>query len=454
MNTQSTILIIDDEQNTLEGLKAIMSNEGYAVLTAQSAEKAMRVLNSVDVDVVITDLMLPGTDGMTFARSILTEYPGTQVIIMTAFGTVKSAVEAMKEGVYNYLTKPIDIDELLVITKKALDESRLRKENIDLKSKIEAKYKFKNIIGTSGAMLAVFEKVLKVARTNSTVLLRGESGTGKELIAHAIHENSVRSGKPFIEINCSAFPDTLLESELFGYEKGAFTGAYKTKIGRFETAEGGTIFLDEIGDINPTVQVKLLRVLQEKTFTHLGSTVIRSIDVRVVTATNTNLEQAIKDGKFREDLYYRLNVIPIILPPLRERKGDIPLLIDYFIKKYSAENNKPPMKLSKEAEHILFNYHWPGNVRELENAIENAVVMCDKTVITGEDLPPYLISRETTTALGEYEQPLDYTVQREQTEKKLIAKALEQAGGSKTKAAELLGISLRTLHYKVKKYGL
>lgn len=298
-----------------------MTHEGYNVLTALSAEDGLKLLEEKDVDLVITDLKLSGLDGMDLARKVIKNYTDTQVMIITAFGTVKSAVEAMKEGVYNYITKPVNIDELLVITEKALNENKLRKENIDLRSKVEAKYKFDNIVGVSGPMVEIFEKVLKVAKSNSTVLLRGDSGTGKELIAHAIHEHSNRADKDFVEINCSSFPDTLLESELFGYEKGAFTGAYKTKIGRFEAAEEGTIFLDEIGDISPAIQVRLLRVLQEKTFSRLGSTKTQKVDVRVIAATNMNLENAIKEGKFREDLYYRLNVIPIMIPPLRKRKG-------------------------------------------------------------------------------------------------------------------------------------
>jgi len=357
MSVKNTLLIVDDEPNTIVGLKEILSQEGYNVLTAYNAENGIEQLKDNDVDLVITDLMLPGKSGMEFSRYILEESPDTQIIIITAFGSVKSAVEAMKEGVYNYITKPINLDELLLIIGKALKESELERENIDLKSKSEAKYTFKNIIGRSGPLVEVFEKVLKVARSNSTVLLRGESGTGKELIAHAIHKHSNRVEKPFVEINCSAFPDTLLESELFGYEKGAFTGAYKKKNGRFEAAEGGTIFLDEIGEISPAVQVKLLRILQEKTFSRLGSTHFQCIDVRVIAATNTNLENAIKVGRFREDLYYRLNVIPIMLPPLRKRKGDIPLLIDHFLKKYAKANNKKPPGITPEVREILERYH-------------------------------------------------------------------------------------------------
>lgn len=455
MNTKETLLIVDDEPNTLEGLKEIMTQEGYHVLTALSAEDGLKQLNNDDVDLLITDLMLPGMDGMEFARTVLHDYTGIQVVIITAFGTVKSAVEALKEGIYNYITKPVNIDELLVITKKALDESRLRKEYVDLKSKVDAKYKFKNIIGSSGAMIKVFEKVLKVAKTNSTVLLRGESGTGKELIARAIHEKSARAEKPFIATDCTSFPDTLLESELFGYEKGAFTGAYKTKIGLFEAAEDGTIFLDEIGNISPDVQIRLLRVLQEKAFSRLGSTKMQKADVRVIAATNTNLENAIKKGTFREDLYYRLNVIPIVLPLLKERKSDIPLLIDHFIKKYAAENGKQVMNCTTETEQLLIGHNWPGNVRELENAIENAVVMCDKSVIIVDDLPKYLITKyEKSKPAKLPEDELDLSAQLELSERRIIKRAIEKADYNKTKAAELLGINLRTFHNKAKKYNL
>ena len=459
MVKKDTLLIVDDEEHTLNGLKEIMSQEGYNVFTALSAEDGIDHLSKQDIDLVITDLQLPGMDGLELSRNVLKDYPATQVVIITAFGTVESAVQAMKDGVYNYITKPIkNIDELLVITKKALDESSMKREITDLKSKIAAKYSMNNIVGVSGPIVEVFEKVLKVAKTNSTVLLRGESGTGKELIAHAIHERSNRNKKQFVEINCSAFPDTLLDSELFGYEKGAFTGADKTKFGRIETAEGGTILLDEIGDINPAVQMKLLRLLQEKTFTRLGSTKTQTADVRVIAATNANLENAIKDGTFREDLYYRLNVIPILLPPLRKRRNDIPLLIDHFIDKYTKKNNLKRMKISSEAIDLLTNYAWPGNVRELENAIENSVVMCDKKTIAISDLPQYLHTRDikgrNVSAVNFPKDELDYSTQLELSERQIIQKALEKTDHNKTKAAELLGISLRTMRYKVKKYNL
>ncbi|MFC1562040.1 sigma-54-dependent transcriptional regulator [candidate division KSB1 bacterium] len=455
MDIHHRLLVIDDELNTLEGLKEILSQEGYQVMTSLSGEEGIETLKKNDFDLIITDLMLPGMSGMEFSSHVLKEYPDIKIIIITAFGTVRSAVEAMKEGVFNYITKPIDIDEMLIVIGKALKEQSLEMENIALKSKTEAKYTFDNIIGQSGPMIEIFEKVLKVAKSSSTVMLRGESGTGKELIAHSIHQHSNRVDKPFVEINCSAFPDTLLDSELFGYERGAFTGAYKTKIGRFESAEEGTIFLDEIGDINPSVQVKLLRILQEKTFSRLGSTKNININVRVIAATNSNLEASIKEGKFREDLYYRLNVIPIIIPPLRKRKSDIALLFDHFILKYSRENNKKAPGISPKVRQLLLNYHWPGNVRELENAIENAVVMCDTNVVTEEHLPSYLTTLQSpVTSVDLPGEEMDYQTQLELSERQIIQKALEKVDYNKTKAAELLGISLRTMRYKVKKYSL
>ncbi|MFC1477201.1 sigma-54-dependent transcriptional regulator [candidate division KSB1 bacterium] len=455
MNKIPRLLVIEDEPNTLEGLEEILTQEGYVVITAPTAEIGKKELKNNDVDLVITDLILPGMNGLDLSRFILKEYPDIRIIIITAFGTVKSAVEAMKEGVYNYITKPIDIDELLLVVEKALRERKLELENVEFRTREEAKYKFHNIIGKSGAIVEIFEKVLKVAPTNSTILLRGESGTGKELIARAIHKHGKRSDNPFVEINCSAFPDTLLESELFGYEKGAFTGAYKQKTGRVESAEGGTLFLDEIGDINPSVQVKLLRLLQEKTITRLGSTKNMEVDVRVVAATNSDLETAIKEGQFREDLYYRLNVIPITIPPLRKRRSDIVILIDHFIRKYSNENNKAVPEIAQKATQLLINYHWPGNVRELENALENAIVMCDQDVIEVEHLPPYLSTLKLADIHIELpDDELDYQTQLETSERQIIKKALEKAKLNKTKAAELLGISLRTMRYKVKKYNI
>jgi len=455
MSNNTSILIVEDERNTLNGLKEILVQEGYKVYGALSAEAGWQQIIENEIDLVLTDMMLPGMDGMDLSKKLLKDYPEIQIVIMTAYGTVKSAVKAMREGVYNYITKPIDLDELLVTIDKAVGEKVLKQENIDLKSKVNAKYQFENIIGRSGPIIEVFEKVMKVAKSNSTVIVRGESGTGKELIARAIHNKSNRGDKPFVEINCSSFPDTLLESELFGYEKGAFTGAYKTKIGRIEAAEGGTIFLDEIGDINGSVQVRLLRVLQEKTISKLGSTTNTHVDIRLIAATNANLENYIKEGKFREDLYYRLNVIPLHLPPLRKRKADIPLLVNHFVEKYAKENEKSNIVLSEKSLDILIKYNWPGNVRELENAIENAIVMADDSLIIPDDLPIYInTNKEPSSAITLLDDEWDYSIQLENSEKQIIEKALHKTKSNKTKAAELLGISLRTMRYKVKKYGL
>ncbi len=450
------ILIVEDEINTLEGLKELLYDEGYDVEGALTAEDAIKKIKSDYVDLLLTDLMLPGLDGIELFLKAKEIDPNITAVIITAYGSVRSAVNAMKMGVYDYVTKPINFEELLITIRKAIEERNLKEENIILKNQLKEKFGFNNIIGKSGPMQEVFKRVRKVASSNSTVMIRGESGTGKELIARALHYNSPRRAKPLVEINCSAFPDNLLESELFGYEKGAFTGAYKTKKGRMETANGGTIFLDEIGEISLPIQVKLLKVLQDKIITRLGSTKDIEIDVRVIAATNTDLEKALKEGRFREDLYYRLNVITILIPPLRERKSDIPLLIEHFIQKYSKENNKKIEGISKEALSICMDFHWPGNVRELENAIENAVVMCEDSIITQKDLPSYLYSEVFVPTVKEsiFDKDSDYASQLEEAEKLIIKKALMETGNNRTKAAKKLGISIRTMRYKVKKYKL
>jgi len=450
------ILVVDDEVHTLEGLSELLTDEGYDIESAISAEEALQKLSKNCIDLLLTDLMLPSLDGLELYLKAKEIDPKITAVIMTAYGSVKSAVSAMREGVYDYVTKPIDFDELLITIKKALDERELKEENIILRDQVDKKYGFENIIGKSGPMQEIFKRIMKVAPTNSTVMIRGESGTGKELIAGALHYKSKRRTKPLIEINCSSFPDSLLESELFGYERGAFTGAYKTKKGRMELSDSGTIFLDEIGDISPAIQVKLLKVLQDKVITRLGSTKNIDIDVRVIAATNTDLEKAIKEGRFREDLYYRLNVITIVVPPLRERKSDIPLLIDHFIEKYSKENNRKIDGITKEALDICLDFHWPGNVRELENAIENAVVMSEGTSITEKDLPSYLhaTSLVPSIEINDIELNGNFDSQMHQAERLIFERALKEAGGNRTKAAEKLGISLRTMRYKVRKYNL
>ncbi|MDZ7291461.1 MAG: sigma-54 dependent transcriptional regulator [candidate division KSB1 bacterium] len=457
-----SILIVEDDRNTLSGLVEILEEEGYEVKGVDSGPKALRILERERFDILLTDLKMPEIDGMQLYEQSQTLAPEMKTIVMTAYSSVKEAVDAMKRGVYEYLTKPLNLDELFVILRKALEDQNLRREYEELKDRLQVSYRFESIIGKSPAMQQVFKTIYKVAKSQATVLIRGESGTGKELVARAIHYNSPRANGPMVEISCAAFPETLLESELFGYEKGAFTGADTRKKGRFELAQGGTIFLDEIGDISASVQTKLLRVLQEKEISRLGSNESIKVDVRVITATNRDLEQALNSGQFREDLYYRLNVIPLFLPPLRERREDIPLLIDHFIKRYSRLNNKPMLSISAEALELCLNYNWPGNVRELENAIENAIVLGEGEILLPEHLPVTLAMRKAATE--SYVQPgvdnlfatsgTSYREKMEAAEKLVLEEAIRRAGGNKSEAAKQLGISLRTMRYKIQKYNL
>ncbi|MDW7681344.1 MAG: sigma-54 dependent transcriptional regulator [bacterium] len=451
------ILIVEDDLNTLSGMVEILQDEGYETVGVKSSEQALKLLQNEQFDLMLTDLRLPEMDGLMLYEKAVPYNADMKTIVMTAYSSVKDAVEAMKKGVYEYLTKPLNLDELFLTIKKALQEKQILAENIELKHQIKTSYAFKNIIGVSKGMQDVFGKIEKVSQTQSTVLIRGESGVGKELVARAIHFNSPRANKKLVEISCTSLPETLLESELFGYEKGAFTGAVAQKKGRFELANGGTIFLDEIGDISESVQTKLLRVLQEKEVTHLGGTEAIKVDVRVITATNRDLEIALQQGKFREDLYFRLNVIPIFIPPLRERKEDIPLLMEPFVKKACDKTNKPVMKISEQALEMCLNYHWPGNVRELENAIENAVVLGEGNVILAEFLPLTVYSSPQAKIIedlkgGEKEE--SFLKKMEFAERMILKDAIDKAGGNKSKAAKRLKISLRTMRYKIKKYNL
>jgi len=450
------VLLVEDDRNTLEGLAEILSMEKYEVTKAADGHTALKELKNSHFNVMLTDLLLPDYDGLELANQAWNEQNELIVVMMTAFGSVKHAVSAMKKGIYDYLTKPIDIDELLIVIAKAIKEQKLRQDYISLKDKIEEKYQYENIIGSSGKMQEVFRKVNKIAASDATILIRGESGTGKELIARAIHYNSPRKHKDLMEINCSSIPETLLESELFGHEKGAFTGAHKMIKGKFELADGGTIFLDEIGDLSPAVQVKLLRFLQEKRFNRVGGSTFISVDIRLIAATNVNLEKAMHEGKFREDLYYRLNVIPIFLPALKERREDIGPLIEHFIAKFASKNNKKLDGISPEAMNTCLIYSWPGNVRELENAIENAVVLTEYDVIQPEDLPSYMQMQAKNEVLTKIDTPdgLNYKDQLEFAEKMIIKKALDESSGNRTHAARRLGFSIRTMRNKVKKYGL
>ncbi len=451
---KAKILIAEDEKAQRELLEGFLKKEGFSVEAASNGRQAIEKIEAAFFDIAFLDYKMPELDGLQTLREIRKRFPDLPVVMMTAYGTVETAVASMKEGALDYLTKPIDLEELLLIIQKVLERSTLIRENRDLKARLQERYTFQNIIYGSLKMEEVMGLIARVAPSQATVLIRGESGTGKELIANAIHYASARSEKPFVKMSCSAIPETLLESELFGHEKGAFTGAIQKRIGRFEEADSGTLFLDEIGDLSASTQVKLLRILQEKEFQRLGSNLNLKTDVRIITATHRNLEEAMRKGLFREDLYYRLNVISIHLPPLRERKEDIPLLIDHFLKKYSEINQKKIQDLSKEARTILSRHPYPGNVRELENLIERAVVLCRGEVITTQDLPFHLqegpsekvweISGKTKTlpdSLGEIERDL-------------IVKALHQHQGVQTRAAESLGISERVLRYKMKKYGI
>ena len=386
-----TVLIVDDEKNYPPILSAVLEEEGFETLTAYSGEEALSVLKDSDVDLVLTDMKMPSMDGIELLERIKEKDPGLPVIMMTAHGTVEKAVEAMQKGAYNYILKPFDNERLVIYVNKAVQMYRVIKENRRLRETVESQYSFGNIIGKSSKMQNVFELIYKVAPATASILIEGESGTGKDLVAKSIHYNSPRHDHPFIAVNCSALAESLLESELFGHEKGAFTGAVTTKKGRFELAEGGTLFLDEVGELSPSLQVKLLRVLQDKVFERVGGLRQVTVNFRLITATNKRLREEVQKGRFREDLYYRLNVVYINLPPLRQRTEDLRLLVDHFIGKYAAERRMgaPVKSIEREVEQIFYQYDWPGNVRELENTIERAMVLCPDDTIRVSDLPRY-----------------------------------------------------------------
>jgi DNA-binding NtrC family response regulator len=420
-------------------------------------ESAIKKLESNDYDMVLTDLMMPDIDGMQVLEHVKSKASRTMCIILTGHGTIKSSVKAIKKGAFDYITKPVSPSELLIIVEKALKFKNLEEENIRLKKELKGKYHYKNIVGTSQAIKKIYDLIEKVSDTDGTVLITGASGTGKELIARSIHYNSQRSDKPLVVINCGAVPEALLESELFGHEKGAFTGAYKKRIGRFEMANGGTVFLDEIGEMSPALQIKLLRVLQEQQFERVGGTKTIHVDLRFIAATNKNLTTAINMEKFREDLYYRLNVIPIKVPSLKQRRSDIPLLIDFFLKKFQKIKNKKITGFSQPAMDSMWAYDWPGNVRELENVIKRLTILCESPVVNMDDLPENI--RDVSGAnpsdeeviLGD-ELNLNEAVQ--DYEKKIILEALEKTNWVKSKAAKLLNINRTTLVAKIKKQNI
>lgn len=452
------ILIVDDERSMRDVLSIMLKRAGYAVSTATDGEEAIGMLGSEIFDLVITDLKMPKVGGLEVLKAVKDASPDTVVLVITAFASTETAVEAMKRGAYDYVTKPFQVDEVQLIIRNALERRRLTTENALLKREIATQASFTQIIGQSEAMQKVFEVVRKVADSKSNVLICGESGTGKELVARAIHYNSARARMPFVAVNCSALPEPLLESELFGHMKGSFTGAISNKEGLFETANGGTVFLDEIGDLTPAIQVKLLRVIQEREFRRVGGTRDVKVDVRIITATNKDLEKAVADGTFREDLYYRLDVIPIHLPPLRMRSGDIPLLVNHFLERFAQASGKPVLGVTPEAMRLLLNHEWKGNVRELENLIERLVAFSTGREITAEELESWLHRPVTTTTTGyPTDIPpdgLDLERLISTIEKDLLLKALERAKWVKKKAARLLCLNTRSFRYRLEKYEI
>jgi two-component system response regulator PilR (NtrC family) len=449
------MLVVDDEESLLEFLSLLFREEGYAVDTARSMAEARRLLAS-DPDLCLCDILMPDGNGLDLLREIKARESATAVIMMTAYTSTRSAIEAMKEGAFDYVSKPFDVEELKVICQRALEQTELRVENVYLRRELAQRHTFSNIIGKSPKMQAIFSLIDRVARTNSTVLVEGESGTGKEMIARAIHFASPRSGRRFLSINCGAMPENLLESELFGHERGAFTGAVREKKGLFQEADGGTLLLDEIGEMTLSMQVKLLRVLQERTVRKVGGNQEEPVDVRIVAATNQDLEALIADGGFREDLFYRINVIPMRLPPLRERREDIPLLVDFFIDKSSRELGVEAKRISVEAMRALEAYHWPGNVRELENVVERTLTLAHGDILRREDLPEPILSgrRAGAGTVDLPEEGIDLEAHLEGIRTALMRQALERTGGVQTRAAELLGTSFRSFRYYARKAGL
>jgi nitrogen regulation protein NR(I) len=471
------ILVIDDDDIVRDVLRTYITGIGFEVILASNGREGLRIAKEDSFDLIITDIMMPEIGGIEVLKELSLMNNTTPVLVITAYGTVQNAVEAMKLGAFDYITKPFNLEELGIVINRAIGISRLQRENLLLKRELKKKYQFEGLIGDSPAMQRLCEMIEKIADTESTVLITGESGTGKELIAKTIHYASSRSEAPFIPVNCAAIPKDLLESELFGHEKGAFTGALNTRIGRFELANKGTLFLDEVGELAPHLQVKLLRVLQEREFERVGGIKTIKVDVRILAATNIDLEKAVKEGRFREDLYYRLNVIPLHVPPLRERREDIPLLMDHFAREYARKRKRQPIRFSKEAMKALLNYEWPGNVREVKNLMERLTILVSSDVVNLADLPEKfhgslidasgeVISQQNGDRFQSWteemipatpeipEEGIDLNQIIENIERDLILKALEKEGGVKSKAAGLLKLNRTTLIEKMKKMGL
>ncbi|HEB10310.1 MAG TPA: sigma-54-dependent Fis family transcriptional regulator [Spirochaetales bacterium] len=443
------ILVVDDEKNIREGLGRVLELDGYRVFLAADGREGLKFVERRDIDLVISDLKMPGVNGEELLKQTRNMYANLPVIILTGHGTVENAVQAMKDGAYDFLTKPINLEHFAILVKRALSNRELILQHRHMQKELEKRSQFANIIGKSAAMHSIFEKVRQVAPTRASVLITGESGVGKEVIAEAIHYISPRKDKPLVKVHCAALTETLLESELFGHERGAFTGAVARKRGRFELANLGSLFLDEIGEISQSVQIKLLRVLQDRKFERVGGEETIETDIRIIASTNRNLMDDISTGKFREDLYYRLNVINIHIPPLRERNEDIPLLVAAFLEEFSRENEKNIEGIETKARLALYNYSWPGNVRELRNCIESAVVMSKNAILSLEDLPPHIGQTSGGQSLN-----LSPGISLAEGEKEIIRSALNMNKGNKSKTAEVLGIGRKTLHRKIQEYSL
>lgn len=448
---RSNILVVEDEKNMREVLSILLEGEGYSVTTAEDGLEGIKWIEKEIFDLIITDIKMPGADGFKILKKAVEVSPGTMVLMITAFGTIESAIEAMKQGAYDYIHKPFKIDEIRMIVKNAIDKKMLTTEVSILRETVKAVHKVENIIGRSPKMQELLGFIPKIAENNSNVLITGESGTGKELFAHALHNLSPRSGNNFVAVNCASLPEGLLESELFGHMRGSFTGAVQNKQGLFEVADGGTLFLDEIAEMAPSLQSKLLRAIENGIIRRIGGTMDIKVDARIIAATNKDLKEAASAGTFREDLYFRLNVIPISIPPLRERKEDIPLLIENFLKKYSANKRQ----FSGNAVKVLMDYEWKGNVRELENIIERVLLFTDKEIITDIDLPKEILEHKDKAApLPSIGEGIELEGVLAEQEKRYLLEALKITGGNKTEAAKLLGLSFRSLRHKLSKYGL
>ncbi len=448
-----SILVVDDERGQREILNTILKKEGYHVVEAPGAREALETMGREEFDIILTDLKMQGVSGMELLEAVLDDNPNQCVVMMTAHGTIDSAVEAMKKGAFDYLEKPLEKDNLLLVLRRAFERVNLVRENSMLQKRLEETHSIPDIIGSHPKMKEVFRVIHKISATNSTILIYGESGTGKELVARAVHDGSQRKDKAFFAINCAAIPDSLMESELFGHEKGSFTGADKRELGIFEAADGGTVFLDEIGELNTAMQAKLLRAIQEKEIRRVGGKVNIPIDVRIVSATNKDLEIEIKKGNFREDLFYRLNVIRINLPPLRERGSDIATLADFFVQKYGKQAPSPVKGISKPVLKLLMNYTWPGNVRQLESVIERGVLMTESELIQPEDLPSEIRKDTVPGSSLPFLFPPE-GISFEELERDLIVKAMERADWVIGKAAQLLGMTYKTLQYRLEKFGI